>query len=96
MWNQVITKHLERTPALGFYDQSNPEVADWETKWCVEHGINFFIYCWYRASQGGPVQTHFSSAIEQALFHSRYEKTLQVDHHVGEPESRHRGRLRRG
>ena len=57
MWLQLL-KHPERTPALGFYAQENPEVADWETKWAVEHGVSFFIYCWYRASQGGPVQMH--------------------------------------
>lgn len=74
MWDQVVLHHPERTPALGFYDQANPEVADWETKWAVEHGVSFFMYCWYRDGQGGPVKTHFSSAIEQALFHSRYEK----------------------
>src|SRR6185312_335391 len=63
MWNQLM-KHPERTPALGFYDQGNPEVADWETKWAVEHGIDFFIYCWYRTSQGGPVEQQLGSAIE--------------------------------
>ena len=52
MWANIL-KHPERTPALGFYAQENPEVADWETKWAVEHGVSFFIYCWYRASQGG-------------------------------------------
>ena len=52
MWDNVL-KHPERTPALGFYSQENPEVSDWETKWAVEHGISFFIYCWYRTSQGG-------------------------------------------
>ncbi|MCC6695853.1 MAG: glycoside hydrolase family 99-like domain-containing protein [Candidatus Hydrogenedentes bacterium] len=71
MWSQ-IRKHPERTPALGFYAQDNPEIADWETKWAVEHGIDFFIYCWYRTSQGGPVTTQFSSAIHEALFKSRY------------------------
>lgn len=71
MWTQ-IRKHMERVPALGFYDQASPEVADWETAWAVEHGISFFIYCWYRTSQGGPVQTMFSSAIHEGLFKSRY------------------------
>jgi hypothetical protein len=70
MWNQVV-KHPKRTPALGFYDQSNPEVADWETKWAVEHGVSFFVYCWYRASKGEGVETKFSSAIE-ALLKSRF------------------------
>jgi len=63
MWSQ-LKKHPERTPALGFYDQGNPEIADWETKWAVDHGIDFFIYCWYRTSQGGPVEQQLGSAIE--------------------------------
>ncbi len=71
MWAQVL-KHPERTPALGFYSQENPEVADWETKWAVEHGVNFFIYCWYRASQGEPVKMNFGSAIHDALFKSKF------------------------
>ena len=45
MWAQLLL-HPERTPALGFYAGENPEVADWETTWAVEHGIDFFIYCW--------------------------------------------------
>ncbi|TAN39110.1 MAG: hypothetical protein EPN23_00595 [Verrucomicrobia bacterium] len=71
MWLQLL-KHPERTPALGFYAQENPEVADWETKWAVEHGVSFFIYCWYRANQGGPVQLHYGSGIHKALFKSRF------------------------
>ena len=71
MWDNVL-KHPERTPALGFYSQENPEVADWETKWAVEHGISFFVYCWYRTSQGGAVKTQFGSAIHDALFKSRF------------------------
>ncbi len=71
MWSNIV-KHPERTPALGFYAQENPEVADWETKWAVEHGVSFFIYCWYRTAQGGPVKTRYSSAIHDALHKSRF------------------------
>jgi len=71
MWAQLL-KHPERTPALGFYAQENPEVADWETKWAVEHGVSFFIYCWYRASQGEDVKMRFGSAIHDALFKSKF------------------------
>jgi hypothetical protein len=70
MWDQVL-KNPERTPVLGFYDQRNPEVADWETKWAVEHGVSFFLYCWYRASKDDAVETKFSSAID-ALLKSRF------------------------
>jgi len=71
MWHNVL-RHPERTPALGFYSQENPEVADWETTWAVDHGISFFLYCWYRAEQGGPVKMRHGSALHDALFKSRY------------------------
>lgn len=76
MWDQVL-KHPERTPTLGFYSQENPEVADWETKWAVEHGISFFVYCWYRNGQGGPVKMNFGSAIHDALLKSRYVSKMK-------------------
>ena len=73
LWNQVVFKHQERTPALGIYAQDNPEIADWETKWALDHGISFFIYCWYRDGQGGPVRTKFEKSVfDDALFKSRY------------------------
>ena len=78
LWNQVVKKHQERTPALGIYSQDNPELADWETKWAVEHGISYFIYCWYRTSQGGPITTMFEqSAFDDALFKSRFGSQMK-------------------
>jgi hypothetical protein len=38
----------ERKPLLGWYEEGDPTVADWEIKWALEHGIRFFLYCWYR------------------------------------------------
>jgi hypothetical protein len=76
MWLNVL-KHPERTPALGFYSQENPEVSDWETKWAVEHGISFFVYCWYRTEQGGAVKTRFGSAIHDAFFKSRFVNKMK-------------------
>jgi len=76
MWANIL-KHPERTPALGFYAQENPEVSDWETKWAAEHGISFFIYCWYRTSQGGAVKTQFGSAIHDGLFKSRFADKMK-------------------
>ncbi len=75
MWANIL-KHPERTPALGFYAQENPEVADWETRWATEHGISFFVYCWYRNGQGGPVKQNFGSAIHRGLYHSKYRSKM--------------------
>ncbi len=78
LWDQVVKRHQERTPALGIYAQDNPEIADWETKWAVEHGVSYFIYCWYRTSQGGPVTTMFEqSAFDDAFFKSRFENKIK-------------------
>ncbi len=37
----------ERDPVLGWYEEGNPEVADWHIKWAVENCIDFFIFDWY-------------------------------------------------
>jgi hypothetical protein len=76
MWNNVL-RHPERMPALGLYSQENPDVADWETTWAVDHGVSFFLYCWYRAEQGGPVKMHYGSALHEALFKSRFEDRMR-------------------
>lgn len=34
-------------PVLGYYDEGNPETADWEIKYMTEHGIDFQAFCWY-------------------------------------------------
>ncbi|MBQ8752019.1 MAG: hypothetical protein IJZ13_02830, partial [Clostridia bacterium] len=36
-----------RLPITGWYDDGNPELADWENKYMAEHGIDFFLSCWY-------------------------------------------------
>ncbi|MGQ9732111.1 MAG: LamG-like jellyroll fold domain-containing protein [Candidatus Zipacnadales bacterium] len=69
---ELIEPFPLRKPVLGWYDEGDPEVADWEIKWCLEHGIQYFVYCWYRASQGGPVEQRLGHAIHEGLFGSRY------------------------
>jgi hypothetical protein len=47
-WVDLVA-YPERTPLLGYYDEGSPEVTDWEITWAVDHGISFFLVCWYRA-----------------------------------------------
>ncbi len=72
----------ERTPLAGYYDEENPEYCDWEIKWAVEHGINCFIYCWYRRKEnmGKPVTVNdlrCGHGLHEALFHARYQKYMK-------------------
>jgi hypothetical protein len=70
LWRGVL-RHPERMPALGLYTQENPQLADWEAKWALEHGISFFVYCWYRNGEGGPVQTRFSRSLHEGYMKSQ-------------------------
>ncbi len=45
-WQPILDFPL-RKPVLGWYDEANPECADWQIKWAVEHGISFFMVDWY-------------------------------------------------
>ena len=45
-----VSSDPHRSPILGFYDEGNREEADWEIKFMVDHGVDFFAPCWYRPS----------------------------------------------
>lgn len=71
-WNE-ITPYPQRQPALGWYDEGNPEVTDWEIRWAVEHGIEFFMCCWYRAAgnigkPAVPWLNHWVESLNQAKY----------------------------
>jgi len=76
-WSYIEPYAQRRTPFLGWYDDGNPEAADWEIKWQVEHGIGFELYCWYRPNDAinYPIK---DGVLEQGLrdgfFNSRYSQ----------------------
>ena len=77
-WNtaerwQPLTPFPERRPLLGWYREGDPEVADWQIKWAVEHGITFFVYDWYW-SQGRRQLDH---ALHDGFFKARYRHLLK-------------------
>ena len=77
-----IHDYPERTPLMGYYEDKNPEVIDWEIKWALEHGINCFIYCWYRkkSNEGKPVTVEdmrLSSGLHKGLFNARYGNMMK-------------------
>lgn len=61
-----------RRPAIGWYDEGTPEVADWHIKYALEHGVSAFIYCWYRAHLEPKIEHTLGHAIHDGLFHARY------------------------
>lgn len=59
-----------RKPLLGWYDEANPQVIDWQIKWASEHGIKFFLVDWYWC-QGRRSLEHWVQSFEKAQ-HRKY------------------------
>ena len=76
-WEYVFPFADRRKPYLGWYDEGSPEVADWEIKWQVEHGIDFELYCWYRPNDAinHPIKDGvLEHGIREGLFNARYSQ----------------------
>ena len=81
-FNDLAEEWPDRTPLMGYYDEEDPEVCDWEIKWAVEHGINCFIHCWYRKPEnmGKPVTVadlRCGHGLHEALFNAKYQKYMK-------------------
>jgi hypothetical protein len=61
-----------REPVLGWYNEGDPEVADWHIKYWLEHGITGVIYCWYRSNLNAPVTQTLGHAIHDGLLKARF------------------------
>jgi hypothetical protein len=72
-WDCLRSVAPMRRPALGYYDESNPECVDWQIKWAVENGISCFLVDWYWTA-GSESLTHWFEAYRKA----RYRDMLRV------------------
>ena len=71
-WDMVAETLPEIKPLLGWYDEGDPEVVDWQIKWAVEHGISAFAVDWYW-HKGVQRLDHWLKAYYKARY-SRYLK----------------------
>ena len=85
LWNsskswKPIKSYPDRKPLLGWYDQRKPQVTDWEIKYALDHGISFFLACWYRAKENlgqKPIHALYEDWITEGLFKSRYQNKFK-------------------
>lgn len=75
----VLDPYPNRKPALGYYDDSEPEVMDWQIKWAVEHGIDFFNVCWFRerGNEGKPVVGWRSDTLDKGLLKAKFLEQIE-------------------
>ncbi len=77
-----LRDYPDRTPLMGYYEDKNPEVIDWEIKWALEHGVNCWIYCWYRKKEnmGKPVTVNdlrLGRGLHDGFFNARYQNMMK-------------------
>ncbi len=71
-WRPIFD-YPDRKPILGWYDEANPEIADWQIKWAVEHGIDFFMVDWYWCKEN----RHLEHWVHEAYAKAKYKKYLK-------------------
>lgn len=67
-------------PALGYYDEGLPEVADWEIKFMLENGIDVQHYCWYAGPYvyGQPIKSPRNfEALHDGFFNAKYSDEMK-------------------
>jgi len=72
-WDPVQRVAPMRKPVLGWYDEANPEIVDWQIKWAVENGISVFLLDWYWVKGSQHLQHWF-----EAYKKSRYRDQLKI------------------
>ncbi len=78
-WDR-ITYFNDNMPLIGPYDEGLPEVADWEIKFMVEHGITFQHFCWYCPDSmiNTPIKrSRMDHALRDGFMNARYSDMMK-------------------
>ncbi|MDD4103162.1 MAG: glycoside hydrolase family 99-like domain-containing protein, partial [Kiritimatiellae bacterium] len=82
-WERIWKVAPERKPALGWYDEANPEVVDWQIKWAAENGLSYFLVDWYW-HKGQQHHDHWIKAYKQARYRKHLKWAVMWANHNGE------------
>lgn len=85
-WSHIWPVAPERKPVLGWYDEANPEVVDWQIKWAVENGLSYLLVDWYW-NKGDQHHDHWVKAFQQAHYKSYLKWAVMWANH--NPEGSH-------
>ncbi len=81
-WERIYSTHPERKPVLGWYDEGNPEVVDWQIKWSLENGIQYYLVDWYW-NKGHQHNDHWIKAFQKARYKSMFKWAMMWANHNG-------------
>jgi len=81
-WSRIWNRCPVRRPLLGWYNESSPEVIDWQIKWSVENGIQFYLVDWYW-NKGNRHLEHWIKGFQQARYKSYLKWAMMWANHNG-------------
>ncbi|MDR2756042.1 MAG: glycoside hydrolase family 99-like domain-containing protein, partial [Planctomycetaceae bacterium] len=81
-WARIYNTYPERKPVLGWYDEGNPEVIDWQIKWSVENGIQYYLVDWYW-HKGHQHNDHWIKGFQKAKYKSMFKWAMMWANHNG-------------
>ncbi len=81
-WSRVWNRCPVRRPLLGWYNESSPEVIDWQIKWSVENGIQYYLVDWYW-NKGQQHLEHWIKGFQQAKYRSYLKWAMMWANHNG-------------
>lgn len=81
-WERIFPVAPIRKPVLGWYDEANPECIDWQIKWAVENGIQYFLVDWYW-SKGHQHLDHWVNSFQKARYKSYFKWAMMWANHNG-------------
>ncbi|NLY00036.1 MAG: hypothetical protein GXY83_28390 [Rhodopirellula sp.] len=81
-WSRIWNRCPVRRPLLGWYNESSPEVIDWQIKWSVENGIQYYLVDWYW-NKGSQHLEHWIKGFQQAKYKSYLKWAMMWANHNG-------------
>jgi len=81
-WERIFPVAPIRKPVLGWYDEANPECIDWQIKWAVENGIQYFLVDWYW-NRGSQHLDHWVKGFQKARYRSYLKWAMMWANHNG-------------
>lgn len=79
-WDPIRNTAPIRKPLLGYYDEANPEIVDWQIKWAVENGISCFLVDWYW-TEGRQYLRHWFDAYREARYRNHLDVAIMWANH---------------
>lgn len=81
-WERIFPVAPIRKPVLGWYREFEPECIDWQIKWAVENGIQYFLVDWYW-SKGNQHLDHWVKGFQKAKYRSYFKWAMMWANHNG-------------